>query len=109
MNQVPEIKFIETLFKRLQELSKENQDLKSRLTNKNSQIENNNSHYLANKELIIENREGEQICSFCNYELNSYKFINSLKLYFCSKGNCSLIMEKIIDDVIYQFRNKEKN
>ena len=108
MNQVPENKFVEALFKRLQELSKENQYLKSRLNNKDSLNENNNSHYLANKELIIENAENEQICSFCNRELNSYQFINSLKLYFCSKGNCSLIMEKIIDDIIYQFKNKQR-
>lgn len=105
MNRVPSNKFIETLFKRLQELDKENKSLKSKLANKQVQTETHNYHYFKIKELVIENQDNEQICSFCNCELNSNQVVNTLRLYFCA-GNCSLLMEKLIDDIIISFRKK---
>ena len=107
MNRVPNDKFIEIIFKRLQELDKENKVLKSKLANKQVQAEIHNSHYFKVKELVIENQDNEQICSFCTCELNSNQFINTLRLYFCA-GNCSFLMEKLIDDIIVSFRKKKQ-
>jgi hypothetical protein len=107
MNHVPNDKFVETLFKRLQELDKENKVLKSKLANKQVQTETHGYPYFKVKELIIENQDNEQICSFCNCELNSSQVINMLRLYFCA-GNCSFLMEKVVDDIINSFRKKKQ-
>src|SRR4051812_38209039 len=109
MNQpITNDKFIETLFKRLQELDKENKLLKTLLNHKQkqsqTQTETHTHPYFKTKELVIENQENEQICSLCNCELNANNSINSLRIYFCGTGNCSLVMEKIIDEVIHHFR-----
>src|SRR4051812_38353871 len=110
MNQVPaENKLLENLLKRLQELDKENKILKTLLKNKQNhsqtQTKTHTHPYFKVKELVIENQEEEQVCSLCNYGLNSEQAINLIKLYFCD-NNCSLLMEKLIDTIITTFRKK---
>ena len=107
MNQTSnsENKLLTSLLKRLRELDQENQLLKAKLTNKSTQ---NRSHpYFQIKELIIANQEEQQICSLCNCQLDTGSVINSLHLYFCA-GDCSLIMEKLIEEIVSTFRQLEK-
>lgn len=102
MNQADN-KLLASLFKRLQELDQENQILKSKLNKQQSST--NSEPYLRIKELIIANPRQEQLCSLCDCEINAGQVINSLQLYFCA-NNCSLLLEKAVEEIIYQLRKK---
>lgn len=118
-------KLLSSLLKRIQELDEENKEIVSNLHN--MQVENkklkeklsnqsnnkansvssfNSEPYLKVKELSIVNQNEEQVCTLCNCELNQSNSINVLKIYFCNNNNCSLLMEKIIENAIDIFRKK---
>lgn len=110
MNQTDN-KLLASLLQRLQELDKENKALKEKLNNNKSEenMSTNNSFssepYLKIKELMLANQDEEQICTLCNCELNESKVVNLIKLYFCN-NNCSLLMEKVIENAIDILRKK---